>query len=145
MEKRLYNKPLMSVEQFTPNEYVADCFYIKGEQIFSELYHDLYKNGLGNYGTYNWSNLNHGGEEDVTTPTADRIPANTGTYINGAPPTEVTGINTNGNKYYEHHEAPGLFNPNPDYYDQVTTLYTYVYNGNTYYLSDYVDKGGNHS
>ena len=140
MEKRLYGKPLMSVEQFTPNEYVADCFYIKGSQIFSELYHDLYKNGLNRYGTYNW--LNHAGEEDVTTPTADRIPAETGTYINGTPPTEVTGINTDGNKYYEHRESSGF---NPDYYDQVTKLYTYVYDGKTYYLRDYVDKGGNHS
>ena len=27
MEKRLYGKPLMSVEQFTPSEYVFVCWY----------------------------------------------------------------------------------------------------------------------
>ncbi len=40
MEKRLYAKPLMSVEQFTPGEYVAACWAIKEGACFSTLYHD---------------------------------------------------------------------------------------------------------
>ena len=40
MEKRLYGKPLMSVERFTPSEYVSLCWYIANGDCYGTLYCD---------------------------------------------------------------------------------------------------------
>ena len=39
MEKRLYGKPLMGLEQFTPSEYVSICWYLD-DDCLATLYHD---------------------------------------------------------------------------------------------------------
>lgn len=56
MEKRLYGKPLMRVDTFTPSEYVSVCQYVKSGDCYTNLYHDtnitnfiIYQDSYGYY------------------------------------------------------------------------------------------------
>ena len=38
MDKKVYNKPSLKLEVFTPNEYIATCWYIKAGDCFKRIY-----------------------------------------------------------------------------------------------------------
>lgn len=138
MEKRLYAKPFMSVEQFTPNEYVSLCWWLDGD-CFTELYHDDNKDGDYNYLTnakeYLASNHNN---------YHSKIPTNK-PYFNtkkGDPsPTPVT----NDNFYYTSWSTYWTFFRAYDTDSRVTgEFYSYNDGSTTHYFQDY-HTDGNHS
>ena len=101
MEKRLYGKPLMSMEQFTPSEYVSVCWYIKEGDCFDNLYHDTKTTRINYvfwesnvYGYYN------DGEAMCTNHGSHRVPAETATpkwfKADALPQSNIT----NDDKYY---------------------------------------------
>ena len=64
MDKKVYNKPSLKLEIFTPNEYIATCWYIaEGDCYSGPIYqdtNDTFKNNdnytilnLSNHGTHN--------------------------------------------------------------------------------------------
>ena len=87
MEKKLYAKPLMSVEQFTPSEYVATCWYVKSGSCYNALYHDIkiVFGGNGHDGIYN--SITSADDENMYygishSNTSHRIPTGNNEYFN---------------------------------------------------------------
>lgn len=125
-----YQKPLMVVEKFTPNEFVAGCWYVKADDIFTELYYDnkfpyeIYDDG-----------------EQLNTPNNGRIPSSGN--IHAANPTNLA--QGNSYSYYSSKEYRWLIVGFYRYNYEQTEVYSYTENGITYYFKDYKDLGGNHS
>ena len=97
--------------------------------------------GFGNFGTYNWTGLP--GEENLNPPSPPTGGIPSEGHIKEATPTKIQDTNSDGNKYYTSYWTSG--SNRWKYYNQVTTIYKYTYNGTTYYLKDFTDLGGNHS
>ena len=49
MDKKVYNKPSLKLEIFTPNEYIATCWYIAEGDCFNRIY-VMPNNGKVKYG-----------------------------------------------------------------------------------------------
>lgn len=131
MEKRLYGKPLMSVENFTPSEYVATCWCIPEGACFTSLYHDGDGNGRANESERN-NNLGHSNHS--------KIVINTKT---AAMPTQ----SINDQRYYSRYETNWFF---VTWYtfeggDRITgNIYSVTKGGATHYFNR-VEEAGNHS
>ena len=41
MKKNQYRKPYMAIEQFVPNAYVADCWYVAPGDCYDDLFEDF--------------------------------------------------------------------------------------------------------
>ena len=138
-----YEKPLLVVEKFTPNEYVAGCWKVNGDNILTELYHDTKRTTNVLLLIFNSFGYYDNGEQ-VTTPPISQIPSS-GNIQGNLPNNLATG--TNGNRYYDERH---LITGTRTVYEyptssELSTVYSYNYNGTTYYFKDYDDLGGNHS
>lgn len=142
MEKRLYGKPLMSMEQFTPSEYVSICWYLDNDCI-ATLYHD--DNGDERY-TDN---------ESISHTSHSKIPANPKPYFSTKKGDPSPTSETNDGKYYtaisdwQWDVEWVLFVPVPYRYRAYTTklegkIYSYYDGSAKHYFQDY-HTVGNHS
>ena len=136
MEKRLYGKPLMSLEQFTPSEYVATCWCIPEGACFTSLYYDK-------AGWFGIRNENHdNGEQNLGHATHGKIVFNTDVE---AKPTSNDNIN-DGN-YWDYYSTY-YFGPIPvsPYHEKISGNIFNVTdkNGVTHYFNQ-VEDAGNHS
>ena len=124
----------MLIEQFTPQEYVASCWYVAEGDCYTDLFHDIIiyptKNQY-NYGEYVAEN--HG---------RHRLPSEG--FFNSDQLAEPLQ-DTEGFVYYEPGEKFNIYNLNPgetiynnDYmFKPVTTpVYVFKYNGETHYLKN---------
>ena len=128
----------MVVERFVPQEYITACWYVKQSDMFTTLYHDRLTTTITDYflfipiGThpeYGWYDTG----EDVSLPTQARIPGEGNNFKVSVPtPINTTG---DGNKYYTEKTHDSV--ENRDKYvlsSNVSTLYSYEYNGIKYYF-----------
>ena len=150
MEKRLYGKPLMSMEQFTPSEYVALCWYIKSGDCYENLYHDTEETTIFQIG---WPPIDliygyyDSGEALCTNHGSHRVPAETSTpkwFKANVLPQPIT----NDNKYYTGHRTVryNRLTGNLEQYTGAVTgnIYTY-YDGTTTHYFKEPTEAGNHS
>ncbi len=73
MKKNQYRKPYMAIEQFAPNAYVADCWYVEQGDCYSNLYADNLENGT--YGKYDNSYRRKVNEHIVENHGSHRLPS----------------------------------------------------------------------
>ena len=141
MEKRLYGKPLMSVEQFTPSEYVAECWYVESGNCYSYLIED--KAGIWGLGSPdNWFNpqgsdvvlaRNHGTNHALPDPD-DNPP-----YFRGIKPENI-----NNGHFYDYPNGYN-YDTRTKYHENIKTdIYKVTYNGTDHYVKK-VNDAGNHS
>ena len=156
MKKRLYSKPFMSVEQFTPSEYVALCWYIAEGDCYTTLYHDtqtttvwdaqfgippVYSHGVYGYfdsGEDVYNGSSHG---------SHRVPAENAQvkYFKAeALPSPIT----NDGKYYTGYENVryNILTGNVNQYTGNVSDNIYMYNaGSTTHYFKNPTQAGNHS
>ena len=125
-----YEKPLLVVEKFTPNEYVAACWYVNADDIFTELYYD-------NKFPYN---IYDDGEQ-LSTPNNGRIPSFGNLHV--ANPTNLA--ENNRYSYFTTKTYRWFITGFYQYSNEQDKVYSYTENGVTYYFKDFKDLGGNHS
>lgn len=137
-----YKRPLMVVEQFTPNEFVAGCWFV--ESCYNNLYYDFSNPITGIQATHN-----DDAETVVENHGSHRLPSGKGTYYKeeeGYPyPTETL---PNDHNYYQSYTVryfgPIPFRPYGDPVPNGTLIYKYVIDGTTHYFSN-PQKRGAHS
>lgn len=139
MEKRLYGKPLMSMEQFTPSEYVTGCWYVESGMCYDYLIHDR----GGRYGQGDPDNYYNPQGNDVVLAqghgTKHPLP-NNNTYFKD----EEKPDNINNGNYYDY---PNGYNYiiRTRYHAQVTSdIFKVTYDGKDHYVKKITDAG-NHS
>ena len=111
MEKKLYSKPFMSVEQFTPSEYVATCWCIPEGACFTSLYHD---EGRGWYGN-NYNEEHDSDENNLGHASHAKKVFNTEDY-----PKPTSSDNINDSHYWA--------NSSTETHWFIVQYYTYPYN-----------------
>ncbi len=132
MEKRLYGKPLMSVEQFTPSEYVSVCWYVESGNCYNSIYHDNDHDGRYNAFTDPSENLYY---DNAHSSSAHRIPEsgffNTRSGHNNT--KDYTTL-TNDGYYYTDHKS--LINWDPlGYIGSITSpILSVEINNKTHYF-----------
>lgn len=149
MEKRLYNKPLMSMEQFTPSEYVSLCWYVKSGDCYQNLYHDTqtttiwaptWTNPIATKDIYGFYN---NGEALQTNHGSHRVPAETSNWFKAdALPQPIT----NDGKYYTGYSNT-FYNVANGWLDQYTgnvtgKIYLIEHNGTKHYYKEPTKDGG---
>ncbi len=82
MEKKIYSEPVMAVELFTPNQFVAACGddWIPAEQIGSTFWADVVKE--------NWSGYTYGPDGIINESTVE-------SFLYGHAPNAATGAEAN--------------------------------------------------
>lgn len=141
-----YKKPIMVVEKFTPNEFVAVCWYIDEGDCYTNLYHDTQQtliisvfHGQGYY----WGYLDDN-ETLCENHPSHRVPSSTASfpYIK----SEKTPSSIDDDKYYTAYEAEySLVTGWSDKYT-VKASDVYLYNdGTTIHYFKKPTEAGNHS
>ena len=74
MDKKQYRKPIIGFEQFAPNQYVADCWFVAEGDCYEELYADNLENGT--YGRYDNNYRRRVNEHIVQNHGSHKIPTN---------------------------------------------------------------------
>ncbi len=147
MEKRLYGKPLMRVDTFTPSEYVSVCWYVKSGDCYRNLYHDTqisYVWFSNQYGYYNDGENVYSATSRTLSHTHDYDihPSNQPYFQTENYPQPII----NDNKCYtsmEYHLISGW--NGFEYTNPVSgKIYTIDFNGTKHYYKDYTQYG-NHS
>lgn len=141
MEKRLYGKPLMSVEQFTPSEFVSVCWYVASGDCFDELFHDDDKNGKITLGsldeekTSNHPSYNH------------RMPSSG--YYNTRPnhnnTLQYNTIESDGYYYTDHNSILNIFSSGTYKSPVSGTFYSVTIDNITHYFRNVSKSSGNPS
>ena len=143
MKGKKYERPLMRVEQFTPNEYVAECWYVPS--CYNNLYYDKTKNVWGNYGTHN-----NDDENVVENHGAHRLPENENTYFKTEeyPFPSSTNLLPHQYTYYTSYTESSIMGiPYRPYSGEIssnTDIYKYTIDKVDHYFSS-PQKKGNHS
>lgn len=152
MEKRLYGKPLMSVENFTPSEYVSLCWYIKEGDCYRNLYHDTQTTEVWDWLLFVPYQHSVSGYYDIGEALCEnhgshRVPAETTTpkwFKANVLPQPIS----NDNKYYTRHttERYNAITGNVEKYSDAVTgnIYTYSDGTTTHYFKE-PTEAGNHS
>ena len=145
MVRKEYQKPFMVVERFVTNECVAACWYVKSSDILTELYEDKNKS-KGRFGLSDYWGYYDTGEKVETEYIAIRIPQ-TG-WINESVPNNIgKSNNNNGGAFFTSYSGNGdIFVAKPSYDSGsiVKDLYSYSFEGTTYYFKDFTeDKNKN--
>lgn len=92
MDKKVYNKPSLKLEIFTPNEYIATCWYIAEGDCYSGI---IYKDNDGSFQANKLPpsiNANHG---------SHRVPASGYFRTDGSTPvSEPTLVELSSSEYW---------------------------------------------
>lgn len=134
MEKKRYSKPQMLIEQFTPQEYVASCWYVAEGDCYTDLFHDTVS-GNGHWYKYDY------GEYIVENHGSHRIPESG--YFN-SDETPLPEAETNEYIFFVPGSAFDIYKLNPgetyglnNFFIEVKTpVYKFQYNGKTHYLKN---------
>ena len=129
MKKNQYRKPYMAIEQFAPNEYVADCWYVAVGDCYDDLYADMYNRNRHEYNNGEHIVQNHGSHRIPTTgyfnSETQSIPVPLGDY--------EYYINIGDNVPWEEQDyIVGPYQQSCDY-EEVKPL-KFEYNGEPHYL-----------
>ena len=145
MEKRLYGKPLMSMEQFTPSEYVSLCWYIKEGDCYGNLYLDSKQTPIKVLGVTIdswWGYYDSGEQVSNSNHGSHRVPAESAQvkYFKGNLPQPESGnyYTSYGDQWID--ISTGTIHP----YDGKVTVYKYTHGGTTHYFKE-PTSAGNHS
>ncbi len=134
MDKKVYNKPSLKLEIFTPNEYIASCWYIKEGDCYKYLYINDAKpdNKINQNDTQLVSGHTHLGK----VPSGDNAVFKT----HGDAPLTPEEITTNGNYYFSNNN----YYPEISITSRVNSLYKVTYEGVTHYFKEitYADRKG---
>ncbi len=126
--KKSWGKPIVQVQLFAPQEYVANCWYVEKSAMYTTLYEDG-KDFIINIrpdGYYDTFPI----DEKVDLPTAIRVPAS-GYFRNGESPE----IADTSNHWYT------SYNRLTDRYSNQVYPLKYRYNRKTYYFSSIKESG----
>ena len=138
---RSYEKPLMVVEKFTPNEFVAGCWFV--ESCYNNLYYDFSNPITGIQNTHNSDD-----ETVVENHGSHRLPAERGTYFNDNDYPYPTETLPNDHNYYTSYTVryfgPIPFRPYNGPAISGNSIYKYEIDGVTHYFSN-PQKRGAHS
>ncbi len=134
MEKKRYSKPQMLIEQFTPQEYVASCWYVAEGDCYTDLFHDTVS-GNGHWKKYD------DGEYIVENHGSHRIPESG--YFN-SDETPLPEAETNAYIFFVPGSAFDIYElyPGQTYESDIccievkTPVYKFQYNGETHYLKN---------
>ena len=132
MDKKVYNKPSLNLEVFTPNEYIASCWYIaEGDCLNGIIYKDVddsfQKNDLNNMDKWNLS-----GHDEHRVPESG--------YFRDEGPNAVTpDSQQGGDHWYYGRTISGINNNKPQKwldhgFHPITTYYKVVVDGTTHYF-----------
>ncbi len=128
MKKNTYARPLMLMERFTPNEYVATCWYVSYGDCYTELYHDANGNGI-------YKNK-ESAEHIVTNHGSHRLPDSDDDYFKTTGADAVALPSQIESEYYSY-SGTGTVGNNTSYSSNGFTRvnpYYFVYNGTTHYV-----------
>ncbi len=135
MEKKRYSKPQMLIEQFTPQEYVASCWYVAEGDCYTDFYQDFLVDKSKN----EWKHYNSGEHQ---THGSHRLP------VKGFFNTENMPIPSVATDYYYYISINSSFEPDdglsyvesdtygvPVPFEEVHP-YVFEYDGETHYLKN---------
>ena len=133
MDKKVYNKPSLKLEIFTPNEYIASCWFVDKNKCYNNIFEDTNNNGSYHHNDdrgflfQNHNNSSH------------RVPE-TG-YIKGDTHPFIKGTASNLYTHDDNYNLPkgNNYNLNSDnHFTKLSNYYTY--SGNHYFSADSISE-----
>lgn len=133
MDKKVYNKPSLKLEIFTPNEYIASCWFVDKNKCYNNVYEDTDQDGKAHASKDNGFIFQNHNNSSHRVPETGYIKSDTNPFVKGT----ATNLYTHDDNYTLPVNNNYSLNNNNHF---TKLLIFYTYSGNHYFSEDSISE-----